>query len=170
MTRWQTQSANSAHIDMVKKRLGNNIISDLVFPQTLSPYILYVHVTVYFPASVQISTAVSFSSKKLFVVQDSNSWILIVACRLLLPAGEGDDRVWWQAKAWLARVVPSPSRFLPSWAYGWRHCYPLAFYQQSITFGHKLSKTTLDWKLNPSISVLFEWHYCTDLLWASTDA
>lgn len=110
-----------------------------------------------------------FYRKKIcFLVQSSSFWILIVACSLLLPAGEGDDRVWWQAKAWLARVVPSPSRFLPSRAYGWRHCYPLARSQQSITFAHRLSKTTLDWKPNPFICVLFEWHYCMDLLHTSS--
>lgn len=104
-----------------------------------------------------------------FPVQDSSSWILIVACRLLLPAGEGDDRVWWQAKAWLARVVPSPSRFLPLRAYGWRHCYPLALYQQSITFAHKLSRTTLDRRPNPSIRVLFEWHHRKQALMHTRD-
>lgn len=67
---------------------------------------------------------------------------------LLLPAGEGDDRVWWQAKARLARVMPSPSCFLPSCAYGWRHYYPLDLSQQSITFAHKPRKTILAWKVH----------------------
>lgn len=40
--------------------------------------------------------------------QSCSFWILIVAWSLLLPAGEGDDRVWWQAKAWLVRVVSLP--------------------------------------------------------------
>lgn len=97
-----------------------------------------------------------FFKRNLFLDQDSSSCILIVARSLLLPAGEGDDRVWWQAKAWLARVVPSPSRLLPSRAYGWRQCYPLAPHQQSITFAHTLSTTTPDWKTK-SINQCFVW-------------
>lgn len=122
-------------------------------------------------SKTQNSSVLFLKIKKVcFLVQSSSFWILIAARSLLLPAGEGDDRVWWQAKAWLARVVPLPSRFLPLRAYGWRRCYPLALSQQSITFAHKLSKITLDKKLNPSISVLFDWLYCTNMLWTSSDA
>lgn len=75
-----------------------------------------------------------FFQKKKNLFSDSalRLWNFNIACSRLLPAGEGDDRVGWQAKAWLVRVVPSSSRFLPLRAYGWRNCYPLALYQQSI--------------------------------------
>lgn len=137
---------------------------------SLALFFLRHHRHTSFKAVYLVSVIISKATlpKKIgFLVQDSSSCILIVACSLLLPAGEGDDRVWWQAKAWLARVVPSPSRFLPSWAYGWRHCYPLALSQQSITFAHKLSKTTLNWKLsNEPIYECFVWV----TLMLSTDA